>query len=92
MVFRCGAIINTLPYDFALFEEPLTFMESVEDQRDMASKIALVDHLKDPLPPKRDFTTLFRRCEDIVLSLILDTHPRLHTVFCGVRQTGGSFW
>ena len=59
MVFGCGAIVDTLPYVFALLEELLAFMGGVEDQWEMAPKGALVHYSKDPLPPWRDSTDLF---------------------------------
>ena len=50
MVFGCGAIVDTLPYGFALLEELLAFMGVTDDPRDMAPRGALVRHSKNPLP------------------------------------------
>ena len=69
MIFRCGVIVDTLPYGSALLEEALAFMGSIDNQRDIAPKGALVRHPKDSLPPWRDSAELFCRCENIVLSL-----------------------
>ena len=69
MVFGCGAIVDTLPYGSVFLEESLAFMGSIDDQRDMAPKDVLVCHPKDSLPPWRDSAELFRRCENIVLSI-----------------------
>ena len=88
MVFGCGAIVHTLTYGCALLDKSLAFMGSTDDQRNMAPKGVLVRHPKDPLLPWHDSAELFRKCEDIVLSLtprtlvILDalstsTHPIL---------------
>ena len=70
MVFWCVAIVDTLPYEYALLEKSLAFMGSVEDQWKMIPKGALVCHPKDLLPPWRDSAGLFQRCEGIVLSLV----------------------
>lgn len=51
MVFGCNAIVDTLPHGSALLEELLAFMRNFRNQRDMASKGALVRYPKDPLPP-----------------------------------------
>jgi hypothetical protein len=69
MVFGCGAFVDTLPYGSALLEESLAFMRNDEDQQKMVSQDTLVRHPKDPIPPWRDSPELFRRCEDIILSL-----------------------
>ena len=73
MVFGCSAIVDTLPYVSALLKESLAFMESVEDQWEMAPKGALVHHPKDHLLPWHDSATLFRRCKDIVFSQFYNT-------------------
>ncbi len=69
MFFGCGEIVDTLPHASKLLEESLAFMESVEDQLEMAFKAPLVLHPKGPLPPYIVFIGSFRRCEDIIISL-----------------------
>jgi hypothetical protein len=73
MVFGCGTFVDMLPYGSALLDEFLAFMGSAEDQQEMVSHDTLVRHPKDPIPPWRDSLELFRRCEDIILSLALAT-------------------
>ena len=73
MVFGCGVVVDTLSYGSALLEELLAIMGSVEDPQEMAPKDALVRHFQDPHPHWRDSAGLFRRCEDIVLSLASTT-------------------
>ena len=58
-VLGCDAIVDTLSYAFILWEESLAFIGSVEDQREMAPKGALVHHPKDSLPPWCDSADLF---------------------------------
>lgn len=91
-VFGCGAFVDTLPYDFVLLEESLTFMGSVEDQREMTHEDELVCHPKNPFHSWRDSPELLRRCEDIILSLsplrhrsYRIAHRRWHVPLCGVR-------
>ena len=43
-------------------------MRSVEGQREMAPKGALVRHLKDRFPPWHNSAELLRRCENNILS------------------------
>ena len=50
-------------------EKSLAFMRNVKHPREMAPRIALVYHPKDPLPLWRDSAGLFRRCGDIVFFL-----------------------
>ena len=69
MVFGCSAMVDILPYGSALLEESLAFMGDVKHPQEMAPKRALMRHPKDPLPPWRDSSGLFQRCEGIVLSL-----------------------
>ena len=69
MVFGCSAIVDTLPYGSALLKDLLAFMRNVKDPREMAPRHVLVHHPKDPLPPWRDSSGLFQKCEDIILSL-----------------------
>ena len=68
--FGCGVFVNILSYGSALLEDSLAFMGSIAKQGDMAPNNVLVRHSKDPLPPWRNSANLFRRCEDIVLSLM----------------------
>ena len=51
MVFECVAVVNTLPCGSAILEESLAFMGSVEDQRGMPPKGALVCHSKNYFDP-----------------------------------------
>ena len=57
-----------LHYGFALLKQSLAFMGSVENQREMAPKDALVRDFKDRLPPWHNSAKLFQRCDNIVIS------------------------
>ena len=99
MVSRCGVIVDTLPYGSVLLEVSLAFMGSRDDEHDMAPKVALVRHPKDPVPPWRYSAELFRRCKDIVLSLSLLGHQSYwmsyrhwHIPFYGGLQTRELLW
>ena len=44
MVFECGVVLGTLPYESALLEESLAFIGSVENQREIIPHSTFVPH------------------------------------------------
>ena len=85
MVFGCGALVDMLPYGFALLEESLAFIGNAEDPQKMAPKDALVRHPKDPLLPWRDSPELLRRCKDNIFSLV-PTTPLLSDILSALAH------
>jgi hypothetical protein len=73
MVFGCGTFVDILSYSFALLEEYLAFMGSVEDQQNMIPKDVFVHHPKDLIPLWYDPLELTWQCENIILSLVPTT-------------------